>query len=183
MSESHQHVFSRYSKVLKTQEPIIFHVESKLHAKVSNLDTWKRLMVFISNSYNKSLNPLVFTINYQSGNNYWEIGMESQLARPELVRRDCGRVKNNLISLGIVGGCCLNALDICTVSELCLSVGSVNFEIVDISHPLFLLVLCGQILNHESVHIVMQHHRCLSLSCEKDQVIHLKEVQLCLRLL
>ena len=143
MRESHQHVFSRDSKIFETQEPIILHVKSKLHAKVSNLNAWKRLMVFVSNSYNKSLNPLVFTIYNQSGDNYWEIGMESQFAWPELVRRDCGRVENNFISLGIVGGCCFNSLDICSVSKLCLSVGSMNFEIIDISHPLFLLVLCG----------------------------------------
>lgn len=143
MRESHQHVFSRDSKIFETQEPIILHVESKLHAKVSYLNAWKRLMVFVSNSYNKSLNPLVFTIYNQSGDNYWEIGMKSQFAWPELVRRDCGGVENNFISLGIVGGCCFYALDICSVSELCLSVGPMNFEIINISHPLFLLVLCG----------------------------------------
>ena len=117
--------------MVKQKVAIIGTVVTKLVAKITDLDTPKRLMSFhVTNLHDERLNAVVVSKRYASGENDSMICLDTQGAWPEFGSLDRGGVDGK--SLSFLTVCCsgLKSGDIRAVSELCLSIAADHVEIV-----------------------------------------------------
>jgi hypothetical protein len=85
---------------------------SKFRANVSRFNSWKVVLVLVSDWYKERLDSTVFAFDYGLGIDQGPIGEQSELSRPEFSGGDGGTVDDKLLCFLIISGGGLKTSDI-----------------------------------------------------------------------
>ena len=141
VAKSHQHLPTRNSDLVEAGPALVQAVEAKLDAKVSRRNTWQPLeSAEVSELHKEWVNADRLPINETFAHDHGMCRNASYLTRPELRALNVGGVNDPLIRGEVQRGSCLYSGDVAAVAELCLSVASKNFVVVDSLLPLLFLV-------------------------------------------
>ncbi len=90
--------------MFKWKSAVVYRVQAKFHAHVFNEYSLAGFHLVISDANYERINALIFTLNDGLRKDNGVVGMTGSIGDPELLRGNCGRVNNKLLSCWFV--CC-----------------------------------------------------------------------------